>query len=97
MATVILLRFVTTALIRRSTLQLINRASDLSFMAVSIQKFGLCDLVFAPPELWEYGIFDTKKVDEIYQIGYEHACRQMDSLLALLEPMEHYGKGASRL
>ena len=80
-----------------STLQLLNRASDLSFIAVSLQKFKYCDLVFAPPELWEYGIFDTKKVDEIYQIGYEHACRQMDSLLALLEPMEHYGKGASRL
>ena len=80
-----------------STLQLINRASDLSFMAVSLQKFNSCDLVFAPPELWQYGIFDTKKIDEIYTIGYEHACRQMDNLSALLEPMWHFGKGASQL
>ena len=71
-----------------STLQLLNRASDLSFIAVSLQKFKLCDLVFAPPELWKFGIFDTKKVDEIYQFGYEHACSKMGQLLAILEPAE---------
>ncbi|MCB9053771.1 MAG: patatin-like phospholipase family protein [Lewinellaceae bacterium] len=71
-----------------STLQLINRASDLSFMAVSVYKFKWCDLVFAPSTLWQFGIFDTKKVDEIYQAGYEHACRKMDKLMAILEVVQ---------
>ncbi|HQU60981.1 MAG: patatin-like phospholipase family protein [Phaeodactylibacter sp.] len=68
-----------------STLQLLNRASDLSFLALSLQKFKDCSLVFAPSELWQYGSFDSKKIDEIYQIGYEHACSKMDSLLAILD------------
>lgn len=71
-----------------STLQLLNRASDLSFLAVSLQKFEWCDLVFAPPELWQYGIFDAKKIDEIYRAGYEYTSSQMERLEAVLNPEE---------
>ncbi len=67
-----------------STLQVLNRANDLSFIAVALEKLKFCDLTFAPPQLWQYSVFDAKKVEEIYQIGYEHACRQMDSLKEIL-------------
>ncbi|MCB9264447.1 MAG: patatin-like phospholipase family protein [Lewinellaceae bacterium] len=67
-----------------STLQLLNRASDLSYLEISLHKFKTCDLVFAPTELWQYGIFDVKKIEEIYQAGYEHACSRMGSLKEIL-------------
>ncbi|MCB9272579.1 MAG: patatin-like phospholipase family protein [Lewinellaceae bacterium] len=71
-----------------STIQLLNRANDLSFLAISLQKFPECSLVFAPSELWQYGIFDIKKIDEIYRIGYEHACSKMERLVAILDAMK---------
>ena len=55
-------------------LQLLNRTSDLSFIAVSRAEVQASDLVFAPPELWKSRYFRYQKVDEIYQFGYEHAC-----------------------
>ncbi len=75
-----------------STLQLLSRASDLSFLAASLQKFQLCELVFAPVELHQYGIFDTKRIDEIYLAGYDHALRRLEELMPLLE---RQGKGHS--
>ncbi|RMF02805.1 MAG: phospholipase [Bacteroidetes bacterium] len=60
-----------------TTLKLISRANDLSFLAASQVKFGLCDFVFIPYELWRFGTFDSKKVDEIYRIGYEWALQKM--------------------
>lgn len=72
-----------------TTVKLISRASDLTFLAGSQVKFGLCDFVFIPEDLWRYGTFDTKKVDEIYQVGYDHACRKMENVEALFEePVE---------
>lgn len=68
-----------------TTLQLINRSADLAILGGSIDKFKLADYMFIPDGLWEYGTFDSKKVPEIYQIGYEYALRKVDELLVQLQ------------
>ena len=68
-----------------TTLQLVNRATQLSFLAGSQAKFGQCDFLFIPQELWKYNTFDHKKVDEIYAVGYEYASRRIEDLMKLWE------------
>ncbi|RMG87250.1 MAG: hypothetical protein D6714_02780 [Bacteroidetes bacterium] len=76
-----------------NTLKLLDRASDLAFLAASISKFGLCDFIFTPPELANYGTFDSKKVDEIYEIGYRYASEKIGELLAVMGQKESEAAG----
>jgi NTE family protein len=65
----------------KSTLQLINRSADLAILAASMEKFSLADYMFIPDQLWQYGTFDSKKVPEIYQIGYDFAKSKIEDFL----------------
>lgn len=60
--------------------KLINRANELTFLGGSVSKFHLCDFVLASPELSQYGIFETKKVEDIYELGYRYALGEMKTL-----------------
>jgi NTE family protein len=44
------------------------------------KNFDKCDVVIDPPELRKHGIFDFKRLDELYKIGYE------ETLKAILTP-----------
>lgn len=57
----------------RSSLQLVQRTTDLMLYAMNKPKLEVCDLLFQPYELEEIGILEKKKIDTAYQIGYEHA------------------------
>ncbi|QTY27144.1 patatin-like phospholipase family protein [Flavobacterium sp. CS20] len=46
-------------------------------------KKNKCDVYIAPPGMEKYKIFDFKKMDEIYQIGYTCAKDYKDELLKL--------------
>ncbi|MEO1515359.1 MAG: patatin-like phospholipase family protein [Bacteroidota bacterium] len=63
-----------------NSFKMLNRAIGLSVMANSLLKFHVCDFVFMPKELAHYGLFDTSKMDEIYEIGYQYAQDQLDNL-----------------
>lgn len=78
-----------------NTLKLIGRANDLGFLAASLSKFNWCDGVFIPQELHKYGVFDTKKMDEIYELGYRSAQSQMKKILPLLE-LKQYSLNGER-
>lgn len=67
-----------------TTLQLLNRSADLAILGGSIDKFRQTDFMFIPDKLWNYGTFDSKKVPEIYRIGYEYALSKIDMVLAKL-------------
>ena len=60
-----------------NTLRVINRATDLNQVAPSKSKFPLCDMVFAPPTLHRYGIFDTHKIEEMFEVGYQFTKEQL--------------------
>lgn len=56
-----------------SSLQLVQRTMDLMLYAMNKPKLETCDLLFQPYALEKIGILEKKKIDEAYQIGYEHA------------------------
>ena len=53
-----------------NSLKLVSRAGLLAFNSGSIQKFNLCSHIVAPTSLKNYSLFDTKKMKEIFEIGY---------------------------
>lgn len=67
-----------------SSMRLINRASDLSFYATSLSKFKYCDIVFAPEELCQFSMFERKRIQKMYDIGYKHAHQKLENLTDLL-------------
>ena len=69
----------------RNSLAVSQRAFEIGMYFASKRKFHLCDLVLCPPELSRFGPFDTKHFEEIMEIGYAAAGRQMDTVLRLLE------------
>ena len=56
-----------------SSLQLVQRTIDLMLYAMNKPKLQDCDLLFQPYALEAIGILEKKKIDQAYQIGYEHA------------------------
>lgn len=64
-----------------NTLKVLNRATDLNQLAPSKIKFDSCDKVLAPPSLYRYGIFDTHKIEEIFDFGYTFAKEQLEELM----------------
>ncbi len=63
-----------------NSLKVLSRANGLAFIAGSTHKFEACDLFLAPQKLWKYGIFDTHKAEEIFQLGYRHTCTKLESM-----------------
>ncbi|SRX55776.1 patatin-like phospholipase family protein [Aequorivita sp. CIP111184] len=48
----------------------VERAYKIKVAGESLNKFSSCDLIIYPEELINYGIFDMKNIDAIYQLGY---------------------------
>ncbi len=63
-----------------NTFKLVNRATDLAALSSSLNKFHHCDHVVVPKELWKFGIFDTKRVEEIHQLGYESTVKSIGEI-----------------
>lgn len=57
----------------------IERAVKLRSVKEDLSKFSDCDLVVYPEKLNEYGTFDKKNLDVIFELGYEHASRALDN------------------
>ncbi|MBS1975490.1 MAG: patatin-like phospholipase family protein [Bacteroidetes bacterium] len=49
----------------------------------AINSKHLCDVYLQPVELDNYSTFDTKSIDAIFQVGYEHAKKFEKELLVL--------------
>ncbi len=47
-----------------------------------------CDLYIRMDELSRYGTFETKKMDELFQAGYQHAKKYRKDLLAIKENLQ---------
>lgn len=64
-----------------STMDVLERAYHLNISYKSIKKMDQVDIPITPDELTKYNTFDTRKMDKIYKIGYEEACRVLDEYL----------------
>lgn len=47
----------------------------------------LCDIYLEPDDLNQYSTFDTKRIDQIYQSGYDYAKKFKKDILALKEDL----------
>lgn len=54
----------------KHSLTVVERAYKIKVAGESLNKFSDCDLVIYPEELINYGTFDMKNIDAIYQLGY---------------------------
>ena len=56
-----------------SMMSVLDRSWHLGFRTTVMRSAKGCGVLIEPPGLADYGIFDLRKVKEIYAIGYEHA------------------------
>jgi NTE family protein len=53
--------------------QIASRTFHLSVHSTIMDSTGKCDLFIEPDKLYEYEMFETKKADELFQVGYDYA------------------------
>lgn len=65
-----------------STIRILVRSSQMMLWHMSQPKFKHMDYMFCPEELSNIGFFDGRKIQDAFQIGYDHAKKDMDQILA---------------
>ena len=63
-----------------NSLQLTGRVTGLMIYAINREKIKKCDLVIESKSLEHIGILDRKGIEKAYAIGYESACKQLETL-----------------
>jgi NTE family protein len=67
---------------RLSKLAVLERCFHMSIANSVYSRGQHCDL-FIEPELFDFGMFDTKNADTIFEIGYRHAMKEKEKILML--------------
>lgn len=62
---------------------MIERIVRMTTALKAVNSKHLCDIFIQPDELNKYGIFDTKKIDEIFKLGFDYAKRFEKEFLQL--------------
>lgn len=65
----------------RTSLQLAGRTTALMIYAINRAKIAQCDIVIEPMELDQIGVLDKAGIEKAYVIGYDHASKQLESLM----------------
>ena len=68
----------------KSTFGVVQRVYSISTRFASISKYQNCNIVIAPKKLNKFNTFDMYKIQKMYEIGYEDACKQLDDAVDLL-------------
>jgi len=68
-----------------SSLKLLYRVYHIGLDANNLKKFDKCNYVFAPLELNEIGVLDSKGVKKAYDLGYELAKKDIKTILAAIK------------
>lgn len=68
----------------KSSLAVSQRAFEIGMFHNSQRKFERCDLLICPPELRDFGTFDTRHFEAILDVGYRAIRERMDQLHTLL-------------
>ena len=64
--------------------KLVKRAAELRFYADAKNKFPFCNYVFEPYSVGQIGLLDTKSIDKAYELGYQEALNEIDTIKAAL-------------
>lgn len=63
--------------------EIINRIIRIATSGITRDRKADCDVFIQPDELNDYGLFDVRKIDEIYQLGYAHAQKLKEEFINL--------------
>lgn len=69
----------------KSALAVTHRSLEIARYFNSRPKFHQCDVMLCPEALGEYHTFDTRHVEEIFEVGYREAKENMGKIEAALE------------
>lgn len=64
-----------------TTIRLLVRSSQIMLWHMSEPKFDQMDYLFCPEELSNVGFFDSRKIEEAYQIGYDKAKEEIELMV----------------
>lgn len=64
-----------------NSLQISQRANLLMLHASALNKLHIPNLLFHPDGLGLIGILDKKGIDKAFDIGYDHACRVLETVI----------------
>lgn len=68
----------------KNSVSIIERAMEILIDQQSMAKVNSCDLYLGFPELSQYSIFDFKKMQDIFNYGYEKASANREAFMNLL-------------
>lgn len=69
----------------KSFLSVSYRAFEVGMFFASRRKFHDCDVLLCPEELTRFGVFETKAIDKIFEIGRATTLERMDEIEKTLE------------
>ena len=68
-----------------TSLKLVYRVYHLGLEANNLKKFNSCNYVFEPKEIDKIGTLETKAIDQALEIGYNHAKKEINNIVASLK------------
>jgi NTE family protein len=68
-----------------SSLKLVYRVYHLGLEANNVKKFNLCNYVFEPKAINDIGTIETKFIDKAFEIGYNHAQKEINKIVTSLK------------
>jgi NTE family protein len=69
----------------KSFLAVSYRAFEVGMYFASRRKFHDCDVLLCPEALTRFGVFDTKSIQEIFEIGYKETLDRIDLISRTLD------------
>lgn len=68
-----------------TSLKLVYRVYHIGLESNNVKKFHLCNYVFEPKEVYKIGTLETKGMDKALEIGYNHAKKEINNIVASLK------------
>lgn len=69
----------------KSTRKVLERSMILIGQKGLSSQVAMCDIMIEPPELSKYTTFELKKIEEMYQAGFEHTMSRKGEILEIIE------------
>lgn len=67
------------------SVNVLERAIRINYSKRSHEKFKNCDLLIKPMELAKFGLLEFSKMDDIFQIGYRCAKKEIDKMRSIID------------
>jgi NTE family protein len=63
---------------------IMDRSFHMALSSASRSKIAKCDIYLEPSDLYQFGMFDISKADQIFEIGYQYTLEREEKILSIL-------------